>query len=357
MVMKSRKSNFELLRLLAVFMVTIHHFFAYGGFDWDTSAISPQRVWYNFCFLGNIGNYLFAMLTGYFLYKSYTIKISRLLKLEFEFIFYSLAIGLSFAYFNNASLTLGNLVTMMIPTLSGLNWYTQTYIAFYLIHPFINKSINNLSKKEFSILLLILTTFICILPMIFTYNLYSGNIIWFIYAYSIGAYLSKFKPFNNIKTRTILFAFTIDILLMITSSLVVINYNINKVLGFIDFDFLYGKYTITVLVASLTLFLLFERSFYDNKNINILSSTTLATYLIHEHPLMRDFLWFEIFKNNTLKDSLLLIPYSIFSVVFILLFCGSIDLIRKNTIEKLTTKLSNLFFSKIKISEDNIVQY
>ncbi|MBQ4468883.1 MAG: hypothetical protein II917_01915, partial [Synergistaceae bacterium] len=65
-----------------------------------------------------------------------------------------------------------------------------------------------------------------------------------------------------------------------------------------------------------------------NKLINIFASATFGVYLIHEHYMMRHFLWLNLFHNANFQDSPYLIPYSIFAVLLVYIFCTLIELTR-----------------------------
>lgn len=60
-------------------------------------------------------------------------------------------------------------------------------------------------------------------------------------------------------------------------------------------DFLYNYYSFTVVIAAVSLFILFKNLVINNKLIikiiNFFAPTTFAIYLIHENPNIREFIW------------------------------------------------------------------
>lgn len=68
--MKKRISNFELLRIIAMFMIVLHHAIVHGVWLSNKHIIMTPLVdatIYNFFAMGGeIGVYLFVMITGYF---------------------------------------------------------------------------------------------------------------------------------------------------------------------------------------------------------------------------------------------------------------------------------------------------
>ena len=87
--------------------------------------------------------------------------------------------------------------------------------------------------------------------------------------------------------------------------------------------------------------------------INWISSATFGVYLLHDNEYMREFFWKTILKCNEYQDSPELIKYSIIVVFTIFVVCTIIELIRKNTIERLYMKLIDFIINKINIKRKN----
>ena len=65
---KERNSNFELLRIIAMLMIVFHHFSVHGGFNYELTDISFNRLWLYFISMGGkIGVDIFVLISGYFL--------------------------------------------------------------------------------------------------------------------------------------------------------------------------------------------------------------------------------------------------------------------------------------------------
>lgn len=90
---KQRNSNFELLRIIAMYMIVLHHCTAHGVFSyWHNNITFLQNVNNFLCtFLssgGKIGVTLFVLISGYFLSVK-EFKIERLLKIYLKMFAYS----------------------------------------------------------------------------------------------------------------------------------------------------------------------------------------------------------------------------------------------------------------------------
>ena len=66
--MVKRNSNIELLRLVAMAFITVHHFAIWGYFIGnEVHTVQPNTVWLQFLeIFGKIGVDLFILITGYF---------------------------------------------------------------------------------------------------------------------------------------------------------------------------------------------------------------------------------------------------------------------------------------------------
>ena len=63
---KIRDSNIELLRIIAMFIIIIHHYTVHNGIDNFSLPIGGNRFILEITRLGNIGVILFVFITGYF---------------------------------------------------------------------------------------------------------------------------------------------------------------------------------------------------------------------------------------------------------------------------------------------------
>ena len=82
---KVRNSNFELLRIIAMIMIIIHHYTVHGGWipftyeNFTFNMVLTQLMRYG----GKIGCHLFMMITGYFMIKGKT-NFKKIFKLVLE---------------------------------------------------------------------------------------------------------------------------------------------------------------------------------------------------------------------------------------------------------------------------------
>lgn len=92
-VKKQRNSNFELLRIVAMYLIVLHHCTVHGVFSYVSDNIGMVEHINNFLCIflssgGKIGVTLFVLISGYFLSLK-EFKIERLLKIYLKMFAYS----------------------------------------------------------------------------------------------------------------------------------------------------------------------------------------------------------------------------------------------------------------------------
>lgn len=65
---KERESNFELLRIVAMVLIVLHHFSVHSNFVYETSVWSFNHLFIQFIYFGGkVGVDCFVLISGYFL--------------------------------------------------------------------------------------------------------------------------------------------------------------------------------------------------------------------------------------------------------------------------------------------------
>lgn len=98
--------------------------------------------------------------------------------------------------------------------------------------------------------------------------------------------------------------------------------------------YLYDMQKLPMLLIALTLFLAFKylKPHYS-RSINLIASAMFGVYLIHDHRLVREFLWKTLFRNAEYAQSEFLIPYSVAVILVVLTVCTLLELVRLYAIE------------------------
>lgn len=354
MDVKKRNSGIELLRITCMFMILILHYCSKGGFisinvfENKLSEIS----WFIRAF-SIVAVNCFVLVTGYFSVKS-NCNYKKVVKIWAEVFFYSFSIFMIFKLFNITDLSIKESLEYFFPIILKTYWFISIYIVLYLLAPYLNICLNNIDRKAFKRLLIILVSISCLSSVLINFKFTvidesnGYGILWFITLYCIAAYirLYKNKEYNAfsclIKYITIsIFIYLSRIALWQLCERGIFSNNIN-------YDAFYAYNSVTVALSSIYLFLFFKniniKFKFLEKSILKIAPLTLAVYIIHETPLVRNILYKNMLHTNlvhTVKDFLWALPLSCITIFVI---CCTVESIRINLFkhcEALIRKLIN----------------
>lgn len=317
-----RQSNFELLRILSMFLIVMHHIAVHGEYGEVTSV--NYAVLRFFEIGGKIGVNLFVLISGYFMVNS-EFKFKKLVYLAAEIIFYSLLYFIILLSCGKVTYSVDFLQATLFPLLSNSYWFASAYIITYCLSPYLNSVIKNTTKKQLIYLIVFLLILQCYVPFTFGPNFFS-NVGWFLTLYLIAAYL-KVYPVKITDSNKILLPSAI------LTYLAIALLNI-----FTDEDFWLINHAVCTL-CSVAAFCSFKNfNIGQNKVINAVAKTTFGVYLIHDNIWIRHILWVELLKCPTHAQNNLFIIFAVVAVLLVFALCMLIDIIR----ELIFTLLSNL---------------
>lgn len=355
-----RNSNLELLRIVSMILIIMHHYSVHGGFDLINSDLSLNQIWVQILSLGGkLGVNCFILITGYFMITS-TFKFKSILKIILEVLFYSIIPIFIFYGFNIMDISFKVLIQSILPINFNLYWFATTYIILYFLIPFINNFIQFSSKRNILKLIILLSVIWSVFPTFLFPALGFSEIGWFILLYIIAAYIRLYPNslFNKYKFNL---CSSVVIYILIILSVIVIDIISMK----IDFaknhaTYFSGINRLPILLLSISLFLTFKNlNIKNNKFINIIASTMFGVYLIHDNILVSPFLWKTLFKNAKYLDSSSLFLHSIITILLVFIGCILIDYLRIILLEKpLFNWLENRDFkviNKIRVKSTKIL--
>lgn len=347
-----RRSNIELLRIIAMVFIVAHHFAVHGGFSFQSSAITVNRLWIQFIQVGGkIGVDIFVLISGYFLVSAKSLKLGKVIKLWAQIFTYSVLIFAIFVLAGIVPFSIKELVKHILPISLYQWWFASLYFMLYLLSPFINVFLRSLSKKGYQKLIVLLTVCWSIIPT--EGSLGFNKLLWFIFLYACAGYIRLHSKRTNTKGAVyILLSFLCALLTF--SSAVVFDLLGTKISFFANnATFFYELNRLPILAASLLMFIGFLKINIGHiKIINIVSSATFGVYLIHDNGYINPFLWKVLFKNASYQNSRILIPYSLMVVALVFILCTIAELIRIYLLEKPCTGIINKIAEKIQKAKD-----
>ncbi|MCR4694340.1 MAG: acyltransferase family protein [Pseudobutyrivibrio sp.] len=206
---QERNSSIELLRIIAALGVFIIHYNGTGGFA--EAAGHAANHWVLFMLEGLVicAVDLFVMVSGYFMSHRTSVSAIKPIDLMFQtFIFAAIYYFVTVAL-QTSPLSVRDFVMAAMPA----NYYVMFYCVLFLIAPFLNRVIENLSDKKFSQMVWLLLFIFSFWPTLFDIlQQYKGiawngmwtitrsgtssgqNIVNFVLVYFIGAYLRRRGP-------------------------------------------------------------------------------------------------------------------------------------------------------------------
>ena len=348
-----RERNFEVLRTAAMFFIVVYHCLTHGigdGYEFSTTnPVSLSNVLFSDFMLvfSSIAVNLYVMISGYFL-VDLNFKASRMVRTWSVALFYSCVITLLFMALCFVPLNLTSLGKSFFPISSNAYWFVTQYIGLLILSPFLAIMVRNLSYRQY-LALLIGGAFICLtiipdFPLGKQFYVAHGNSVWsFAYLFLIAGFIKH--HFNRIRMTRIISAVVLLVLLVFLCEVIGGYYNGNVHLYWLN-------YNGVVLLLSVAVFISVRQlSVPDNGLWDVLVKAapyTFGVYLIHDHLLVRDWLW----SNASLtsycdKWFFPLIIIGLCILVFVM--CAIIDAVRKKLfsilrVDLLISKVDKLSF-------------
>lgn len=326
-----RKSNFELLRIVAMFMVILSHFFVHTDFP-NNGGFTLNNILINLLGIGKIGVAIFVLLSGYFLID-FKFDGKKVIRFSSQVWFYGIVI-LLISYLTGIGEITEKIFYRSILPFTSTNWFARVYLLLLLVYPLINYILKKISKRQVEKFILWFGIIWTILPVFSLYTI--GNVrITTIYLYVIGAYI-KMYGFDGIGIFKHKVSLVLNNIFMVVSSVVAITYLREANVFFCGHEDAFLAYnSVFLILISIGFFLIFKDLEMDNnKYINIISKTIFGIYLIHDNGLLRNWIWNDIFKGYIYYDSSYLFLYSIICSIMVFSICGIIDFIRIKFIEE-----------------------
>ena len=153
-----RQANFELLRIIAMFMVVILHWNTNSGLLLDVgSPVTGAGVWSlvteSVCI---VAVNVYVLISGYFL-SSCTFSFRRVAQVLVQTLFYTVLIPPVLALVGVLSwsevLNPYHIWNSIFPVQSGHYWFVSAYVVLCLLSPFFNAGLEALSKRRMQQLL------------------------------------------------------------------------------------------------------------------------------------------------------------------------------------------------------------
>lgn len=332
---KKRNANHELLRILAIYMITFIHANMHLG-DFCTGK---YWIFFNGFINGtcNIGVTCFILISGYYGIK---FDIKKLIKMECMMITYSLIETVFLCTFvpefrENAVL-FEQVIKSFIPVISRKYWFYSCYVCLFCLSGFIQKMIDGFDRQEFKRLLFLLIGLFSVLPTLFYFEIIPDNgkgLVQMVMVYLVGRYIRMYHNVSIPNGKAIL-------LFIVLWGINGISHEFPIRIGGICHH-LCKDNSITNILMAIILFYLFKEIQINSVLINKVATYVFAVFAMNNALVTVVMKWW---KEQGIQ------PYGgiggffvLSGLVFgILLICFAIGIIREILFGKVERKLSEM---------------
>ncbi|WP_162258586.1 acyltransferase [Levilactobacillus koreensis] len=356
---KKRSSNIELLRILAMFFIVLHHAIVHGVLGEYVGNIYSGTIftnhWVNITIanilviVGKTGVEIFVIITGYFMITS-RFKGNKLIKLWIPIWIYSvlgLVIGILSGKFNIGIIAI---VKSVFPITFVDYWFMTAYIVLYCAIPFLNilwKSINSKMKQY---LLLFLFVIDVIIPTLLggpvAEYFASNEASQFLFLYFVGAFLREKDVLNGAYKLLgkILFCGSWALYALLVVGFMFVTKQTGNSLIATHAQHFAKDGSPLVLGMAVGLFIIFGgHPIKSNAFINRMSTSMFAVYLIHDNQYLRVLIWHDWFHLDRLVQTTVwqMLVGVIGLSVLVFVTATIIDVIREAFFNRIEIKASN----------------
>ena len=349
---KERSSNLELFRIITMLLIVAHHYVVNSGLA-DVGGPIYSNLWsvksvllLIFGAWGKMGINCFVFITGYFMCKS-QITAKKFAKLLFEVELYKIAIYVIFVLAGYSSFSLAGIVNAVFPFASIARNFTGCFLVFFLLIPFLNVLVKNLTEKQHIRLLMLLGFVYIVLGTLPITGVTFNYVTWFSVLYVVSAYVRLYP--KKLFDKTLLWGvFALLSLAVSVFSVVVLSYIEAKYSKGSVYMLLTDSNKVLAFATAFCLFMFFKNvNIKNSKFINTVAASCFGVLLIHANSdEMRQWLWGDLLKNVEMYSSNYLVLHAVVSVIGIYAVCTLIDFLRIQFVEKPFFKLWDKHWEK-----------
>ncbi len=352
---RRRDANFELLRILAMFMVIVLHYLAHGGLlpaasellnrstvtgaAVESLCIAAVNVW--------------VLISGFFLSRT-GVSLKRLFKVLLEVWFYTLIITSVMILTGNGSGIKGGFygtLEAFLPISSEHYWFATAYVFMFLFSPLLNKGVIVLSRKQLKYTIIGLLFWFSIIksfvPVALATDDYGYGFGWFLVLYLIAAYMRKYdvRILNSARGGLAVWFVSSAGIFVLTLLSHEVHLSTGRLTTWLGTPYHYNF--ILTLTAALGLFSAFRflkiREGRFAAAVRFVAPLTFGVYLLHEHREIRDqwLVWIQEFIGPIPQDDPFLLCVHIIVSALVVYAAGiMVDFIRKTIFEWVVRVLS-----------------
>ncbi|MDE6277498.1 MAG: hypothetical protein K2M06_05250 [Muribaculaceae bacterium] len=316
----SRASNFELLRILAMFFVLVVHadFAVLDPPTPDQLHAAPlngaTRILIEMFAIVSVN--IFVLISGWFGIKA---SLRGFTKLLFQVVFYSMAVYLFFTAFGSAPFTGEQIMANLLKVWVIQEWFVMSYMVLYVLSPILNAYVENASGRQLGGTILAFYALQTLASLFYEseqfVNGYSA--ISFVGLYLLARWLRLYGA-SLLRVSTGLMCMLIPWLAASLAMFIIIWNAVPN----IAWHFLFYSNPLIVIEAVGYLILFARIRPFVSRVVNLLSSGCFAVYLLHMNPwIYIHFKHFVAEQYTRLNGPVVILAIGAFLVAFFLVSC------------------------------------
>lgn len=343
--MKRRNEGIDLLRCWAMLMIIVLHVLNHGGI---LKAAVVGSTSYHGAWLLESAAYsavnCYALIAGYVGVKA-EYRYRRIIPLWLQVVFYSVVIALLQPLLPGAEKV--PFIVALLPVTHRHYWYFTCYFGLFFLMPLFNKAINSMNRMEAKRLLMGVLLVFCGMSMLPYFNLFKAiktedifglgdgySVTWLALMYVVGGCIRVHGFGRRIRGWTLLTGYSLTVLVSWLFKLFVEEEASETLKPLLDANAFLNYPAVTTVMAALCLLLLFSRMKelppLLGKIVGLVTPSTFAVYLIHEHRVVRSGLLAKRFESIAAAPPLELAGKVLLAAVLIFMVGVLIDLLRRH---------------------------
>ena len=337
---KTRQANIELLRSIAMIMVVVLHYLIKGNVAVslaDDFSVMNVIFWFIKA-LCIVAVNVYVLISGYFLLEAKW-KISRLVKLWFQTMFYSIGVPLACLFLGIGEVNQWgryDWINVLFPVQMEHYWFITAYIILYLMVPVLGQGVKHLTQRQHKLvivgLLLVFSVPKTILPIGIPTDRYGYDFGWFVCLFMIAAYLRLYGMSVLEQKRTSLVVYFAAVCGICGVGVICAMLSCKGLPFAYMMDMAYSYNHLLVLIGAVAFFYIFKEIRIPEGAIsNIIckvSKYTLGVYLLHENIAVRS-RWQYWAGVEGLREGVRIIPHMLITIAAVFVAGVVVDFVRE----------------------------
>ncbi|MBO5564259.1 MAG: acyltransferase [Lachnospiraceae bacterium] len=332
------------LRLLAMFFVVILHVLLQGGILKNAEGASRVVAWLletgAFCAVN-----IYALTTGFLSYseEEKPFRYSRVIRLWFQVLFYSVLLTLLLFPFHREELSLGTIGRSFFPVINDMYWYFSAFVGVMLIAPLINYILRSLTSATVMVCAGCAVVFFSIIGAVAShfadpFGLYYGySFVWLAVLYFIGAVIRKVRLYEVFPPSRALLGILVCWILLFFFQFLMERFS--ETVPLRPHDGFYFSYLSPAVFLMAVFYLLLFASYVPKSTLwnfaRFFAPAGFGVYLIHAHPLVLRFILNDLFVHIAEYPFPVVLLFVLAIALMIFVICLLIDTARGILFERL----------------------